>query len=145
MCFRTCPRHPRKHRLSVLFGTLPDDWQLTSAIGCRLSVVFTEPPEGGSLIVLHRIFALGEAVSSFTSGSCSYLLLVIFAFPADGLPAVGFVSERVSIYFSRFFFYFYSNYTPELCFCRELNLLVSSTFSPVFKKLSLYFWTIASS
>ena len=26
-------------------------------------MVLTEPPEGGSLIVLHRLFALGEAVS----------------------------------------------------------------------------------
>ena len=118
MCFRTCPRHPRKHRLSVLFGTLPDDWQLTSAIGCRLSVVLTEPPEGGSLIILHRIFALGEAVSSFTSGSCSYLLLVIFAFPADGLPAAGFVSERVSIYFSRFGFLIYPYCTGCFVLCR---------------------------
>ena len=38
---------------------------------------------------------LGRSCLSFTSGSCSYLLLVIFAFPADGLPAAVFVSERV--------------------------------------------------
>ena len=113
----------------------------------------------------HRLFASPwfspgrpkAEVSSFCGGSspweklslicCRVLLppLEIFASAAVGLLAAEIVPGRVAIHFSRFFFYFYPNYTPELCLCRELNLLVSSTFSPVFKKLSLYSWTIASS
>ena len=144
MCFRICPRHPRKRRLSVLFGTLSDDWQLTSTIGCL-------PPRGSHRAARRRKshhsaadLRLGRSYLSFTAGFCS-LHWEIFASAAVGLLAAEIVPGRVAIHFSRSFFYFYPNYTPELCLCRELNLLVSSTFSPVFKKLSLYSWTIASS